>query len=127
MQGQWFHLGKRVVMNAMSGEEKQAEIDLLKEMVEELRILRKRVEDLEGENNTLKKAVDDPETMMKKAGWLKVVTPMADETYDPLQRDSEDDFGFSGPFTGSGGMITKQSRHDELEEWKEAERNVNKI
>jgi len=61
--------------------------------------------------------------MMKKAGWLKVITPMADETYDPLQREAGDNLNtaFAGPFSGSGDTFRK-SRHEELEEWKEAER-----
>ena len=70
--------------------QKQAEIDLMKEMVEEIRELRERVVSLETQNQMLTKSLDDPETMMRKAGWLKVVTPMADETYDPLQRDVGD-------------------------------------
>jgi hypothetical protein len=108
----------------MSDEQKQAEIDLMKEMVTEIRGLRERVESLEAENRLLSKSIDDPETMMKKAGWLKVITPMADETYDPLQRQTGDsNTAFAGPFTGSGEVF-KKSRHDELEEWKEAERVV---
>ena len=105
-------------------EQKQAEIEHMKEMVSEIRGLRQRVENLEAENAILSKSIDDPETMMKKAGWLKVITPMADETYDPLQRGMGDgEQQFSGPFTGSGDMF-KKSQHEQLEEWKEAERLV---
>ncbi len=67
----------------MSDEQEQAKIDLMKEMVTEIKELRQRVVSLETQNTMLTKSLDDPETMMKKAGWLKVVTPMADEAYDP--------------------------------------------
>tara|TARA_R100001510_G_C7656408_1_gene216392 strand:+ start:7030 stop:7371 length:342 start_codon:yes stop_codon:yes gene_type:complete len=104
--------------------QKQAEIDLMKEMVEEIRELRERVVSLESQNQMLTKSLDDPETMMRKAGWLKVVTPMADETYDPLQRDVGDGSqSFTGPFQGTGNTFQK-SRYDQLEEWKEAEQQV---
>ena len=109
----------------MSEDIGEATADLLKEMVEEIRTLRKRVEQLESNNNVLVKAVDNPETMMKKAGWLKVVTPMADETFDPLNREIGDgNQSFAGPFQGSGDTFQKQDRHTELEAWKEAERVV---
>jgi hypothetical protein len=109
----------------MSDEQEQAKIDLMKEMVTEIKELRNRVVSLETQNTMLTKSLDDPETMMKKAGWLKVVTPMADEAYDPLQRDvSDNSQSFSGPFNGTGDTFQKQSRHDELEEWKQAEQTV---
>tara|TARA_R110002051_G_scaffold160710_1_gene232338 strand:+ start:146 stop:487 length:342 start_codon:yes stop_codon:yes gene_type:complete len=106
-------------------EQKQAEIDLMKEMVDEIRTLRGRIDQLEQHNSILSKSIDDPETMMKKAGWLKVITPMADETYDPLQREMTDNVNtaFAGPFAGTGDTFRK-SRHEELEEWKEAEREM---
>ena len=109
----------------MTDETKQAEIDLMKEMVGELKELRERVVSLESQNSILSKSIADPETMMKKAGWLKVVTPMADETFDPLNREIGDGGqSFAGPFQGSGDTFQKQDRHTELEAWKEAERVV---
>tara|TARA_Y100000004_G_scaffold148028_1_gene169409 strand:- start:408 stop:746 length:339 start_codon:yes stop_codon:yes gene_type:complete len=109
----------------MTDEMKQAELDLMKEMVDEIRELRERVVSLEAQNSILSKSIDDPETMMKKAGWLKVVTPMADETYDPLNRELGDgNQSFAGPFQGSGDTFQKQDRYTELEAWKEAERVV---
>ena len=95
----------------------EATADLLKEMVEEIRTLRKRVETLESHNTSLLKAVDDPETMMKKAGWLRAVTPLADETFDPLHRDQNDEqvFGFNSD------MLAKSDHQQELEEWRKME------
>jgi hypothetical protein len=97
----------------------EATADLLKEMVEEIRTLRKRVETLESHNTSLLKAVDDPETMMKKAGWLKAVTPLADEVFDPLNRAGHDEqiFGFNQD------LISK-SRDEELHEWKQMEEAI---
>ena len=93
----------------------EATADLLKEMVEEIRGLRQRVEQLESENESLVKAVDDPQTMMRKAGWLKAVTPMPDETFDPLNRSAHDEqvFGFNQD------LITKGQ--SALDEWREME------
>jgi lactate dehydrogenase-like 2-hydroxyacid dehydrogenase len=105
----------------MSEEIGEATADLLKEMVEEIRTLRKRVEQLESNNNSLIKAVDNPETMMKKAGWLKAVTPLAEETFDPLNRSGNDEqvFGFNQD------MISKStSRDDELHEWRQMEQAI---
>ena len=102
----------------MAEEIGEATADLLKEMVEEIPTLRKRVEQLESDNNSLIKAVDNPETMMKKAGWLRAVTPMADEAFDPLNRSNNDEqiFGFNQD------LISKStSRDDQLQEWKEME------
>jgi len=97
----------------------EATADLLKGMVEEIRTLRKRVEQLESDNNVLVKAVDNPETMMKKAGWLKAVTPMAEEVFDPLQRGQGDTF--TSAFN-SEAIVKSQS--DELREWEEMEANM---
>jgi len=105
----------------MSDDIGAATADLLKEMVEEIRTLRKRVETLESDNSSLLKAVDDPETMMKKAGWLKAITPLADEVFDPLNRAGQDEqiFGFNQD------MITKSSsRDDELKAWQEMEDSI---
>ncbi len=104
----------------MSEEIGEATADLLKEMVEEIRTLRKRVEQLESNNNSLIKAVDDPETMMKKAGWLKAVTPLAEEVYDPLQRGGGDE---SFPSGFSSEQIQK-SHSQNLAEWQEMENNM---
>ena len=95
----------------------EATADLLKEMVEEIRTLRDRIETLESHNTSLLKAVDDPETMMKKAGWLRAVTPMADEAFDPLHRDQNDEqvFGYNSD------MLTKSDHQQELHEWREME------
>ena len=99
----------------MSEDIGEATADLLKEMVGEIRELRQRIEELESHNSSLLKAVDDPETMMKKAGWLKAVTPMPDETFDPLNRSAHDEqvFGFNQD------LITKGQA--ELEEWRQME------
>tara|TARA_R110000803_G_scaffold123820_7_gene191672 strand:- start:1150 stop:1476 length:327 start_codon:yes stop_codon:yes gene_type:complete len=100
------------------------QVNLLKEMIQELKHLRGRVSTLEKENTVMLKAVEDPETLMKRHGWIKAITPHADETYDPLNRTVESDFTDStSPFSGSGELFTK-SRYDELEEWKDAERQV---
>ena len=103
----------------MAEEIGEATADLLKEMVEEIRVLRKRVEQLESDNNSLIKAVDDPETMMRKAGWLRAITPMADEAYDPLNRSNGDEqiFGFNQD------MISK-SRDQEIHEWRKMEQAI---
>jgi len=90
--------------------------ELLKEMVEEIRTLRQRVESLESQNTSLVKAVDDPETMMKKAGWLKAETPQPEEVFDPLQREEADAF-ISGFDSGS---ISK-SHDEELRDWQDME------
>ena len=103
----------------MSEDIGEATADLLKEMVEEIRTLRKRVEQLESDNNVLVKAVDNPETMMKKAGWLKAVTPMAEEVFDPLQREQGDTF--TSAFNSES--IVK-SQGDQLREWEEMESNM---
>jgi len=86
-------------------------------MVGELRHLRQRVEQLETENATLSKAVDDPETLMKKAGWLKAVTPLSAEVYDPLNREAGDAPSFVSGFGTE--MLSKGM--DELKQWQEME------
>ncbi len=103
-------------------DEKQAEIDLMKSMVDEIRDLKHRITSLEQNNSTLTKSLADPEVMMKKAGWMKFTTPVADEAFDPLQRNTGEET-FDSPFKGSGDVFQK-SRFDELEEWKAAERSV---
>jgi len=97
----------------------EATADLLKEMVEEIRTLRKRVETLETDNTSLLKAVDDPETMMKKAGWLKATTPEPEGVFDPLNREGHDEqmFGFNQD-------IIIKSRDEELRDWQEMEKSI---
>ena len=48
----------------MSEEASQEQIDILKELVTEVRILNQRVQALEAENNSLQKAMSDPEMLM---------------------------------------------------------------
>tara|TARA_R110000824_G_scaffold3689_5_gene17455 strand:+ start:8864 stop:9211 length:348 start_codon:yes stop_codon:yes gene_type:complete len=103
----------------MSEDIGEATADLLKEMVEEIRTLRQRIDHLESNNNALVKAVDDPETMMKKAGWLRAVTPMAEEVFDPLQREQTDTF--TSAFN-SESIVKSQS--DELREWEQMESDM---
>lgn len=109
--------------DVMSDETQQ--VELLKEMVQELKTLRERIDVLEKENTVMQKAVEDPETLMKRYGWIKSTTPHADETYDPLNRSAaEHSSSSTGPFSGSGELFTK-SRYEELEDWKQAEKQVN--
>lgn len=106
----------------MSDEETtQTQIDILKELIGEVKSLGLRIQALETENDSLRKAMTDPELLMRKNGWHKFTTPHADETFDPLQRETPN--VMSGPFTGSGDVFLK-SRDQQLEEWKEAERQV---
>lgn len=100
----------------------EATADLLKELVAEVKSLRAEVTSLKTENATLTKAMDDPATMMKKAGWLRAVTPMADEVFDPLNRDIGDSGSFTSAFnSGDGSMITKRSADEELRVWQTME------
>jgi len=101
----------------MSDNAGEATADLLKEMVEEIRHLRKRVEQLESDNSILAKAVDDPESLMKKAGWLKAVTPLSAEVFDPLNREMGDSPDFVSGFKSE--MLNKGMA--ELEEWRQME------
>ena len=95
---------------------------LVKELIAEMKSAMSRIEVLEAENLNLMKAVEDPQILMQKQGCMKFVTPHADETFDPLNRDI--DVGM-GPFDGSGDVITKsRSRFDELQEWEDAEREM---
>jgi len=94
---------------------------LVKELIAEMKSAMSRIEVLEAENLSLKKAVEDPQIMMQKQGWMKFVTPHADETFDPLNRDGMD--VAMGPFAGSGDIISK-SRFDELQDWEDAEREM---
>ena len=93
---------------------------LVKELIAEMKSAMSRIEVLEAENLSLKKAVEDPQILMQKQGWMKFVTPHADETFDPLNRDMD---VAMGPFAGSGDVISK-SRFDELQEWEDAEREM---
>ena len=102
----------------MSENAGEATADLLKEMVGELRQLRQRIDQLEAENASLTKAVDDPETLMKKAGWLKAVTPLSDEVYDPLNREANDGPSFVSGFNNE--MLNKGQA--ELQEWQDMEK-----
>lgn len=99
------------------------ELEIMKQIVSELRTLNERIASVEGENYELRKAVSDPETMMRKAGGMKMTTPHADETFDPLNRAGVDDAtSFGGPFEGTGEVFQKsKSRYDELQEWIDAE------
>ena len=107
----------------MTEEDNSAQqVELMKELVGEVRNMRQRIEALEQENSSLRKAVDDPETIMRKHGWKKFQTPHADETFDPLNRDVADN-AFSGPFDGSGDLFLK-SRDEQLREWEAAEQQV---
>ena len=100
----------------------QAQMDLMKEVVQEMREMRGRITALESENGNLRKTVDNPETLMKKHGWMKFTTPSAEETFDPLNRGSPELLD-SSPFSGSGDLFVK-SRDEQLDEWKQAEQLV---
>lgn len=95
-------------------------LSLVKELIAELKAVKGRIGQLEAENLRLTKAVEDPQILMQKQGWMKFVTPHADETFDPLNRDID---VAMGPFAGSGDVISK-SRFDELQEWEDAEREM---
>ena len=107
----------------MADEDTEISIELAKELIEEVKILKDRIEHLESENFTLTKAAEDPTVMMKRQGWQVFATPHAAETFDPLNRDTMDVSSSIGPFSGSGDMITK-SRFDEIREWEDAEREM---
>ena len=100
----------------MSENAGEATADLLKEMVEEIRLLRKRVEQLESDNSILAKAVDDPESLMKKAGG-SAVTPLSAEVFDPLNREVGDSPDYVSGFQSE--MLNKGMA--ELEEWRQME------
>tara|TARA_R110000744_G_scaffold345674_4_gene451103 strand:+ start:166 stop:489 length:324 start_codon:yes stop_codon:yes gene_type:complete len=104
----------------VSEESEQEHIDILKELVTEIRILNQRVHALETDNSSLAKAIDDPEMLMRKHGWKKFTTPHADETFDPLNRQIPTD---NTPFSGSGEMFLK-SRDETLKDWEIAEQQV---
>jgi hypothetical protein len=106
----------------MTDEETEISLEMVKELIEEAKILKQRIDHLESENFDLQKATEDPTILMRKQGWRTFVTPHADETFDPLNRDMTD-VGFGGPFDGSGEMISK-SRYEELQEWEDAERGM---
>ena len=101
----------------------EATAELLKELTDEIRRLNTRIETLEQHNNTLVKAMDDPATMMRKAGWLRAITPMADEVFDPLNRTVGDDPSFASGFnTGDGALI--KSPDAQLREWEQMEASM---
>ena len=100
--------------------DEQEQIDILKELIGEVRVLNQRVQALEAENTSLAKAIGDPEMMMKKHGWKKFTTPHADETFDPLNRQIPND---NTPFSGSGDLFLK-SRDERLKDWEAAEQQV---
>ena len=104
----------------MSEAQEQEHIDILKELVSEVRVLNQRVQALEAENNTLAKAMSDPEMLMRKQGWKKFTTPHAEETFAPLNREIPVD---NTPFSGSGDLFLK-SRDERLKEWEAAEKQV---
>lgn len=107
----------------MSDENEMNEV--VKELIDEVKKMNNRIKALEAENSSLKKAVDDPSMLMRKHGWISFTTPHADETYDPLNRNDEVEQSSVGPFAGTGDMITKsKSRHDEIKEWEDAERQM---
>ena len=94
-------------------------MDIAKAAIEEAKVLKEENEILKMENRELRNAVNDPTAAMKAQGWQRFVTPHADEAF------GEDTF--SGPFEGSGDLIAKSvSRHDEIREWEEAEREMNR-
>ena len=95
-------------------------MELMKEMVEQIKSLNARIDVLEREKSVMQKAVEDPEVLLKRWGWQKFTTPHADETFDPLNRTIPDNNSV-GPFSGSGELFRK-SRSEELEEWKDAEK-----
>ena len=95
---------------------------VVKELTAAISSLNGRIAVLEQDNGQLRKAVEDPEILMKRHGWIKFTTPHADETFDPMQRPVPD--MDSSPFSGSGDMFLK-SRDETLAEWEAAERMVN--
>ena len=107
----------------MSDEETQESLSMVEDLIAEVKVLKARVESLESENAILIKNQEDPAIMMRKAGWISMVTPHAAETFDPLNRDTDSAGATVGPFAGSGDMITK-SRFDEIQEWEDAEREM---
>ena len=107
----------------MGDEETQESLSMVEEMIAEVKVLKTRIENLESENDMLIKNQEDPAIMMRKAGWISMVTPHAAETFDPLNRDNDMSGASVGPFAGSGDMITK-SRFDELRDWEDAERSM---
>lgn len=99
----------------------EATAELLKELTDEIRRLNSRIESLEQREAVLVKAMDDPATLMQKAGWLRATTPLADETFDPLQRDSSDGPAFTSAFNSGDGALISKSHDERLREWQEAE------
>jgi hypothetical protein len=98
------------------------ELEILKQVVGELRALNERIAFVEHENHDLRKAISNPDALLQKAGWLRVSTPHAAEIFDPLNRAGADEMRLDTPFDGSGEIFTKsKSRYDELQEWIDAE------
>lgn len=106
-------------------EEGTDDADFLKAVVEDIRKMKGEITELQEENQSLKVALTDPDVLVKNLGLIRYTTPHPEETFDPLNRDDGSMLSSTGPFVGSGEMISKTDRHDELEEWKEAERSVN--
>ena len=100
--------------------EKEDAMDIAKAAIEEAKALKEELEIVKMENAELRNAVEDPTEMMKAHGWQRYVTPHAEETFDPLNRQVPLD---STPFSGSGDLFLK-SRDEQLREWEEAERQV---
>lgn len=98
-------------------------MEIAKAAIEEAKSLKEEIRILKMENKDLRTAVNDPTKLMKVQGWMRFITPHADETFDPLNRSGGDD-SFSGPFTGSGDLISKATRYEELKEWEDAEREM---
>ncbi len=80
-------------------------MELMKEMVEQIKSLNSRIDVLEREKSVMQKAVEDPEVLLKRWGWQKFTTPHADETFDPLNRTIPDNNSV-GPF-GQWRIIPK--------------------
>ena len=109
----------------MSDEEHtQTQIDILKELIGEVRQLGERIQALETENHSLKKATDKIRVIAyeEKNGWHKFTTPHADETFDPLKRETPSVSTLI--HSSCSGDLFLKSRDEVLEEWKEAERQV---
>tara|TARA_R110002051_G_scaffold306895_1_gene377691 strand:+ start:359 stop:688 length:330 start_codon:yes stop_codon:yes gene_type:complete len=101
------------------------ELEILKQVVGELRALNERIAFVEHENYDLRKTLSNPDELLQKAGWLRVSTPHAAEIYDPLNRTGGDEMRLDTPFDGSGELFTKsKSRYDELQEWIDAEKEA---
>tara|TARA_Y100001963_G_C6745342_1_gene431282 strand:+ start:788 stop:1120 length:333 start_codon:yes stop_codon:yes gene_type:complete len=104
--------------------DKDDAMDIAKAAIEEAKALKEELQLVKMERDELRKAIEDPTEVMKSQGWMQYITPHAEEAFDPLNRNASDEQSFSGPFQGSGDLITKgaRSRFEEIREWEEAER-----